>query len=47
MIEGGDLDAGVLACSQSIGIVREVRPVADVIAGMIHQAEEIQSRLAA
>jgi NAD(P)H-dependent flavin oxidoreductase YrpB (nitropropane dioxygenase family) len=47
MIEGGDLDAGVLACSQSIGIVREVRPVADVIAGMIRQAEEIRSRLAA
>jgi NAD(P)H-dependent flavin oxidoreductase YrpB (nitropropane dioxygenase family) len=47
MIEGGDLDAGVLACSQSIGIVREVRPVADVIAEMVRQAEEIRSRLAA
>jgi nitronate monooxygenase len=47
MIEGGDLDAGVLACSQSIGIVRDIRPVADVIAGMVRQAEEIQSWLAA
>ncbi len=47
MIEGGDVQAGVLACSQSIGIVREVRPVADVIAAMVREAEEIRQRLAA
>jgi NAD(P)H-dependent flavin oxidoreductase YrpB (nitropropane dioxygenase family) len=47
MIESGDVNAGVLACSESIGIVREVRPVADVIGGMVRQAEEIRSRLAA
>lgn len=47
MIEGGDVDAGVLACSESIGIVGEVRPVGDVIAGMVRQAEEIRSGLAA
>ena len=47
MIEGGDIHAGVLACSQSIGIVREVRPVADVIAAMVREAEEIRQRLAA
>jgi len=47
MIESGDIHVGVLACSQSIGIVREVRPVADVIAGMVREAEEIRQRLAA
>ena len=47
MIEGGDVDAGVLACSQSIGTVHEVLPVADVIQGMVHQAGEIRAGLAA
>jgi NAD(P)H-dependent flavin oxidoreductase YrpB (nitropropane dioxygenase family) len=47
MIEGGDIHAGVLACSQSIGIVSEVQPVADVIAAMVREAEEIRQRLAA
>jgi nitronate monooxygenase len=47
MIEGGDVDAGVLACSQSIGTVHEVLPVADVIQAMVHQAEEIRAGLAA
>ena len=47
MIEGGDVDAGVLACSQSIGTVHEVLPVVDVIQGMVHQAEEIRAGLAA
>jgi NAD(P)H-dependent flavin oxidoreductase YrpB (nitropropane dioxygenase family) len=45
MIESGNVQAGVLACSQSIGIVREVRPVADVIAGMVQEAAEIRERL--
>jgi NAD(P)H-dependent flavin oxidoreductase YrpB (nitropropane dioxygenase family) len=47
MIEGGDVDAGVIACSQSIGTVHEVLPVADVIRGMVHQAEKISAGLAA
>ena len=47
MIEGGDVDAGVLACSQSIGTVHEVLPVADVIQAMVHHAEEIRAGLAA
>ena len=47
MIEDGDVNAGVIACSQSIGVVREVRPVADVIGGMVREAEEIRERLAA
>ena len=47
MIEGGDVEAGVIACSQSIGTVHEVLPVADVIQGMVHQAGEIRAGLAA
>jgi len=45
MIQEGDVDAGVLACSQSIGIVHEVKPVAEVIEGMVREAAAIQERL--
>jgi len=38
MIQEGDVEAGVLACSQSIGIVREIKPVAEVIEGMVREA---------
>lgn len=41
----GDVDAGVIACSQSIGIVDEIKPVADVIGGMVRDAAEIQQRI--
>jgi nitronate monooxygenase len=46
MIETGDVDAGVIACSQSIGVVEEVKPVAEVIGGMVRQAAEIGAGLA-
>jgi len=41
MYEEGDVDAGVIACSQSIGGVREIRPVAEVIGGMVQEAAAI------
>ena len=41
MYEEGDVDAGVIACSQSIGGVREIKPVAKVIRGMVQEAAEI------
>jgi NAD(P)H-dependent flavin oxidoreductase YrpB (nitropropane dioxygenase family) len=47
MLDGGHLDAGVIACSQSIGIVHEVRPVATVIREMVRHAGEIRERLVA
>jgi nitronate monooxygenase len=40
MYEDGNLDAGVLPCSQSIGIVHEITPVAEVIEGMMREATE-------
>jgi NAD(P)H-dependent flavin oxidoreductase YrpB (nitropropane dioxygenase family) len=45
MYEEGNVDAGVIACSQSIGGVREVKPVAEVIGGMVQEAGEIAGRL--
>jgi NAD(P)H-dependent flavin oxidoreductase YrpB (nitropropane dioxygenase family) len=45
MIQYGDVDAGVIACSQSIGIVTEVQPVADVIAAMVREAAAIRDQL--
>jgi nitronate monooxygenase len=45
MLQGGDVDAGVIACSQSIGIVDEVKPVAEVIGGMVREAAAIRDRL--
>ena len=44
MYEEGDVDAGVVACSQSIGIVREIKPVADVIGEMVREAAAIHGR---
>ena len=46
MFQEGDVDSGVIACSQSIGIVDEIKPVADVIKGMVQEAVEIAGRLA-
>jgi NAD(P)H-dependent flavin oxidoreductase YrpB (nitropropane dioxygenase family) len=45
MIEGGDAEAGVLACGQGIGLVEEIQPVAEVIGGMVREAERIRERL--
>lgn len=45
MYEGGDVDAGVIACSQAIGVVHEIKPVAEVIEGMVREAAAIRERL--
>jgi NAD(P)H-dependent flavin oxidoreductase YrpB (nitropropane dioxygenase family) len=46
MLEGGEVDAGVIACSQSIGLVDEIRPVAEVIEGMVQEAAAIGEKIA-
>lgn len=38
LLEVGDLDCGVISCGQGIGIVREIKPVAEVITGMVQEA---------
>ena len=45
MYEEGEVDAGVIACSQSIGCVSEIKPVAEVISGMVREAEERRDSL--
>ena len=45
MYEGGEVDAGVIACSQSIGSVNEIKPVADVLEEIVSEAVEIAGRL--
>jgi nitronate monooxygenase len=45
MYEDGDLNAGVIPCSQSIGIVHEIRPVAEVIEDMMREATETLSAM--
>ncbi len=38
MMDRGDVDAGVVACSLAVGIIDEVKPVADIIGGMVAEA---------
>jgi nitronate monooxygenase len=46
MYEDGDLNAGVIPCSQDVGIVHQIKSVSDVINGMVQEAAEIVARLA-
>jgi len=45
MIKGGDIDSGVIACSQGIGLVHEIQAVEEVIRGMVEEAVELRDRL--
>jgi NAD(P)H-dependent flavin oxidoreductase YrpB (nitropropane dioxygenase family) len=45
MLRDGDLDAGVMACGQGIGLVHTIEPVAEVIGGMVRQAEALRRAL--
>jgi nitronate monooxygenase len=47
MYEGGDVEAGVIACSQAIGLVSEIRSVREVITEMVQEAADIRDRLGA
>jgi NAD(P)H-dependent flavin oxidoreductase YrpB (nitropropane dioxygenase family) len=41
MLEKGEVDRGVIACSQNIGIIHEIQSVSDVIEGMVQDATRI------
>jgi NAD(P)H-dependent flavin oxidoreductase YrpB (nitropropane dioxygenase family) len=45
MYRQGDVDAGVIACSQSIGVVNEIESVTDVLRGMVNDAAAIGRRV--
>ena len=47
MFETGDPDAGIIVCSQDIGIINDIKPVSEIISGMVEEAEVIAGRLAA
>ena len=45
MMDGGDVQAGVVACGFSIGIISEIKPVAEIIDDITRQAEDIAAVL--
>ena len=45
MIETGDPDAGIIVCSQDIGIIHDIRPVSEIVAGMVREAERVAGLL--
>ncbi len=45
MLAAGDVEAGVIACSQSIGLVGEIKPLAEVINGIVREAAAIADGL--
>lgn len=45
MFQEGDLNAGVISCGQGIGLARQVRPMKEIIEGIVHQADEIRKKL--
>ncbi len=46
MLEGGEVDQGVLACGQSVGAIHDVKTVREVVAEMVAEAEAIARGLA-
>lgn len=47
LVADGDLDAGLLACGQAVGLVEDVPGAAEVIERMVADAERAAARLAA
>jgi NADH:quinone reductase (non-electrogenic) len=47
MVREGDVESGVIACGQGIGIVHELKPVAAAIAEMVQEAAAIREHLGA
>jgi len=46
MFEQGDLDQGVLSCGQGIGLVREVKPVREIVRDIMEEARRVVGQLA-
>ncbi len=46
MLQQGDVNSGVIACSQDIGIIHEIKPIASVIKDMVTEAEAINAGIA-
>ena len=46
MLEEGDVESGIIVCSQDVGIIRDIKPVKEVISGIAREAEAVAGRLA-
>jgi nitronate monooxygenase len=47
MMEGGDVQSGVVACSEAVGLMSEIKTVADLVEEMVGEAEELVGLLSA
>ena len=41
----GDLNVGLLACGQGVGLVREIKPIRHIISEIIEEAIAVRKRL--
>jgi len=46
MFQEGELEAGVISCGQGVGLVKKIRPMKEIIEGIVHQAKELSQKLA-
>ncbi len=46
MYQEGDIQAGVISCGQGVGLVKKVRPMKDIIEGIVQQADELRKKIA-
>ena len=46
MYQEGDIQAGVISCGQGVGLVKQVRPMKDIIQGIVQQADELRKKIA-
>ena len=45
MFDTGNLETGTISCSQGIGLVNEIKPLKDIIHGMVAEAEAARAQL--
>jgi nitronate monooxygenase len=45
MLQDGEVEAGVIACGQGIGLVDQIAPVSQVIGNMVQEAAAIRDRM--
>ncbi len=45
MYRTGDLEAGTVSCSQAVGLIRQVKPVKEIVADLLAELEAARARL--
>jgi nitronate monooxygenase len=45
MYQEGDIQAGVMSCGQGVGLVKKIRPMKDIIEGIVAQAADLRQKL--